>query len=454
MNDRSQMDPYQLRPEDSRDPPRGFVATYRMVGPGLILAGGLVGSGELVATTVLGAENGYRLLWLILVSCTIKTVVQNELGRYAIGTGQTTLEAFNRVPGPRWRVSWVVWLWCAAVLFSLFGLGGMLGGIAEILNRIVPAIAIGSWVWIVNFATVALLLIGRYAVVEKVSIALVLIFSTLTVSCAVLLMKRPDLFSWARVADGLSFRLPETGFVTAVTVFGVTGVSAMSLIIYPYWCLEKGYARFTGACDKSDQWQRRARGWIRVMGVDVITAMVVYTAATVAFYVLGAGILKGMGIVPEGAQMVASLSNLYTEILGEWSGFLFLFGAFAVLYSSVFAGTASQSRTLADFFGLLGVFDKRDYLARIRVMRIAVVFLLFLPSLYFMWFQNPVWMVKIGGVAQALLLPVIGFSTIYLRYVHLPTAIRPAPWISVTLWVATLVMLLMTVYSMARALMG
>ena len=454
MNDRSRFDPYQLRPEYSRDPPRGFVATYRMVGPGLILAGGLVGSGELVATTVLGAENGYRLLWLILVSCTIKTVVQNELGRYAIGTGETTLEAFDRVPGPRWRVSWVVWLWCAAVLFSLFGLGGMLGGIAEILNRIAPAIAVGSWVWIVNFVTVALLLIGRYAVVEKVSIVLVLMFSALTVSCAVLLMKRPDLFSWASVADGLSFRLPEAGFGTAVTVFGVTGVSAMSLIIYPYWCLEKGYARFTGACDKSDQWQRRARGWIRVMGIDVVTAMVVYTAATVAFYVLGAGILKGAGIVPEGAQMVQSLSNVYTEILGEWSGFLFLFGAFSVLYSSVFAGTASQSRTLADFFGLMGVFDKRDYLARIRVTRIAVVFLLFLPSLYFMWFQKPVWMVKIGGIAQALLLPVIGFSTIYLRYVHLPTAIRPALWISVTLWVASVVMLLMMVYSMARGLIG
>lgn len=450
MNDHSDLDPYRLRPEDSRDPPRGIVATYRMVGPGLILAGGLVGSGELVATTILGAEHGFRLLWLILVSCTIKTVVQNELGRYAIGTGETTLEAFDRVPGPRWRVSWVVWLWCVAVLFSLFGLGGMLGGIAEILNRIVPAIAVSSWVWIVNFVTVALLLIGRYAVVEKVSVALVLTFSALTVSCAVLQVKRPDLFSWAQVADGLSFQIPEAGFVTAVTVFGVTGVSAMSLVIYPYWCLEKGYARFTGTCDNSAQWQRRARGWIRVMGFDVVTAMVVYTAATAAFYVLGAGILKPMEIVPEGAHMVQSLSNVYTEILGGWSGYLFLIGAFAVLYSSVFSGTASQSRTLADFCGLIGVFDKKNYRARIGAMRIAVVFLLFLPSLYFMWFQKPVWMVKIGGIAQALLLPVIGFSTIYLRYVHLPTAIRPATWISLTLWMATVVMLIMMVFSMTQ----
>ena len=34
------MNPYELRPKDSRDPPRTFVATFRMIGPGLILAGG------------------------------------------------------------------------------------------------------------------------------------------------------------------------------------------------------------------------------------------------------------------------------------------------------------------------------------------------------------------------------------------------------------------------------
>ena len=198
------MNPYQLRPEDVRNSPRGFLNMLFMIGPGLILAGGLVGSGELVATTVLGAENGYRLLWLILISCTIKTIVQNELGRYAIGTGETTLEAFDRVPGPRCRVSLVVLLWFLVVLFSLFGLGGMLGGIAEILNRLVPAIPISVWVWIVNVVTVCQLLVGRYAIIEKVSIGLVLTFSAITVTSAVLLLKRPDRFSWTSVMEGLS----------------------------------------------------------------------------------------------------------------------------------------------------------------------------------------------------------------------------------------------------------
>ena len=47
-------------------------------------------------------------------------------------------------------------------------------------------------------------------------------------------------------AEGLQLRLPAEGLVTAVAVFGITGVGATELFMYPYWCVEKGYARFTG----------------------------------------------------------------------------------------------------------------------------------------------------------------------------------------------------------------
>ena len=266
MSDHSVQDPYQLHPDAIEDPPNTFVAIFRRIGPGLILASAIVGSGELIATTVLGAENGYTLLWLVLVSCAIKVVVQNELGRYVIATGETTLEAFDRVPGPRWRVSWVVWLWFVMVMMVMFAVGGMMGAISEVLNNIFPAISINVWVWIVNVVTVSLLVVGRYNLVEKVATGLVVVFTLLTVSCAVLLCKHPEYCSWTEVISGLSFHLPQGGFVTAVTVFGVTGVGATELVTYPYWCIEKGYARFTGRGENTAVWRNRAHGWIKVMG--------------------------------------------------------------------------------------------------------------------------------------------------------------------------------------------
>jgi len=446
------VNPYELRAESVEDPPQKLSAIALRVGPGIILASTIVGSGELVATTVLGAEHGYNLLWLIIVSCVIKIVVQNELGRYTIGTGETSLEAFDRIPGPRLGASWVVWAWFFSTATSLIAVGGMLGGISQVVHMIVPSVPIMAWVWIINVGTVAILSVGRYELIERVSMAMVAGFTVMTVGAAYVLLDSPQYFSWDAVAEGLSFHMPEGGFLSAVSVVGLTGVGASELGIYPYWCLEKGYARFTGPRDDSSAWISRARGWIRVLGFDVVNSMVIYTFATIAFYLLGAGILNGMGIVPVGTEMIETLSNMYTATLGEWSRYVFLGGAAAVLYSTVFAGTAARSRMLADWLGILKAYDKGDYTLRLRFQRLFVIVLLIVPSLYYMFFQEPVMMIKIAGAVEAMMLPIVGFSTVYLRYRHLPRSIAPKGWLTLALWVTSALMAVMMGYSVLQRL--
>jgi Mn2+/Fe2+ NRAMP family transporter len=420
----------------------------------LILAASIVGSGELIATTVLGAEVGYTLLWLIIISCLIKIVVQNELGRYSIATGETALEAFDRIPGPRFKVSWMVWSWCVMALCTLMQIGAMMGGIGEVLNRQFAEVPITTWVWLLNFLTVGLLIGGRYSVVERVATILVVTFTVMTVGCTVILFMLPEYFSVAELAEGLSFHLPATGIATAVAAFGITGVGGTELVMYPYWCIEKGYARFAGPRDESPEWRRRAHGWIHVMGVDVVASMVVYTFATIAFYLLGAGVLNGMGLMPAGSQMIDTLSNLYTQTLGMWSLPVFLVGAVAVLYSTVFSSTAAHCRVFADFVGMLGVYDRRNYGLRLRAIRILVVLMLFIPSVFFMLVGDPVLMVKIGGISQAFMLPVIGFAAVYLRYRHMPDSVLPKGWITLALWVSAVVMAVMMGYSIILRLVG
>ena len=58
-------------------------AMLRQVGPGLIITAAIVGSGELIVTTKLGADVGFVLLWFIILGCLLKVFVQIELGRYA-----------------------------------------------------------------------------------------------------------------------------------------------------------------------------------------------------------------------------------------------------------------------------------------------------------------------------------------------------------------------------------
>ena len=191
MQKRHSLDPYHLTTNSFESAPRKWFGILRRIGPGLILTSSVVGSGELVATTVLGAENGYALLWLILLSCTIKIVVQNELGRYAIGTGETTLEAFNRFPGPRFRVSWVIWLWLLVIIIGLFSIGGMLGGISEIISAFLPGVSFKTSLWMLTIITMVLLVIGHYSLIERFAVSMVIIFTLLTVACAFLLSQNP-----------------------------------------------------------------------------------------------------------------------------------------------------------------------------------------------------------------------------------------------------------------------
>lgn len=431
-------DLYSFDPSEVQEPPTRFFPILKRIGPGIILSASIVGSGELIATTTFGAEVGYVCLWVIVLSCFLKPAIQAEIGRYSISTGETGLAGFNHVPGPRWKVNWVVWGWLAMITVTRFQIGAMFGGVAQVMHTLFPAIPINVFVLLLLGVTLLLLLGGGYDRIEGLATIKVALFTMLTFLCALLLLRRPDDFSWAEIASGFTFDLPPGGFTSAVAVFGITGVGASELFMYPYWCVEKGYARFAGKREQTPQWRSRALGWIKVMHVDILASMVIYTIATVAFYVLGAGILNRRGLVPRGNDMIQVLSTMYTETLGPWALWLFYAGAIATLYGTIFAATAAESRVAADLCRLLGKFEASDYPARLKYRR-GFVWILACSSviLYFL-VQSPVNMVKAGGVAQAIMLPVIAIGALNLRYRHLPKEVTPARWITVGLWVAGL----------------
>jgi Mn2+/Fe2+ NRAMP family transporter len=439
-------DPYVLTPEAIETPPASMSAALRRIGPGMVLAASIVGSGELIATTTLGAQVGFAALWIILVSCAIKPVVQGELGRYTIATGHTGLEGFNRLPGPRARVNWLVWAWALTVLLTLLQVGGMYGGVAQVLHLLVPAIGVNAWVGICMLLTIAVLLGGGYERIEKFALVKVGVFSLLTVCAAAVLLRRTDAVTAADLAGGLDLRLPAAGLGTAIAVFGITGVGATELVQYPYWCVEKGYARFTGPRDDSPAWIARARGWIRVMHLDITCSLAIYTLATIAFYLLGAGVLNRMGVVPAERDTIQVLSQIYTQTLGEWALWLFYVGAVVTLYGTIFASTAAHSRLFADAMRLAGAFEREDSRRRLQWRKRFLVALSVVPVIFYWFFEAPVQMVLAGGLAQAALLPLIGTAAVYLGHRHMPANIRPSRFTTLMLWVATGVMLGFALY--------
>lgn len=417
----------------------------RQLGPGLIITAGIVGSGELIVTPKLGASAGFTLLWFIIIGCVLKVFIQIELGRTTLSRGTTTLETMNLVPGPRVVVSWLLWLWLIMFGATVFQVAGMLGGMASIvslagLNVSKPVIAV-----VIGALTAALLVAGRYKLVEAASTWMVVAFTACTMAAVVALQFTPFAITPANLIEGFSFKIPGS-FTVAFAAFGIIGVGASELIYYPYWCLEKGYARHVGPADGSPAWGERARGWMRVMRVDAWVSCVVYTGATLAFYLLGAAVLHAKGLDVTNADMISTLAHMYQETFGAWSLPLFLVGAAMVLYSTIFVATASNARLLADAFAIFRVKTYRDAADREKTVRwLCGLVPVAWTILYLVW-GSPVTLVFVGAVAQGMMIPFLALAALWLNYRRTDPALRTGTAWRLWLWAAAIAMTAVGVY--------
>jgi hypothetical protein len=155
-----------------------------------------------------------------------------------------------------------------------------------------------------------------------------------------------------------------------------------------------------------------------------------------------------MGLVPAAKDMISVLSNIYTQILGPWSLWLFYVGAIATLYGTIFASTASNARVFADLCRMMGAYDRHDYASRVRYRQLFVVILTVIPAIMVITMQSPVTMVVIGGIAQSLMLPILGATALYLRHKRLPKELAPSGFTTVALWVCATVMAATVAYAL------
>lgn len=453
MSKGSQVDPYVVDEQSVLPPPQNFRQKLRFLGPGFILSASVVGSGELIATTSLGAKAGFVTLWVILVSCLVKIVLQLEFGRQSILRGVSAMNLMNALPGPRFgkqKVSWGAWSWLVLWLFKPLQLGGIIGGVAIILNMVFPVFSIGVWTLLTAVLVITVMLFGFYNVVEKISLVFMGLFTIFTLLALYMVQKTGFAVSWPDIATGLSFRLPQGTVGFALAAFGLTGVGGDEILSYNYWCIEKGYARFTGPHSASPEWTNRARGWIRVMYLDAFLSMIVYTVVTAAFFLLGASILHQRGEIPEGYRMIETISRIYTDSVGPAAKNIFLSGSFVVLFSTLFAALAIRTRVFSDLFGVLKWIDFSDMKVRLRTIRWLAVIFPMLWTIAFLLIKLPVLMVTIGGIATFIMLLIIVIAGFHFRFRSGDQLVSPGKFYNLALLISCLAIVLVGVYGVVK----
>ncbi|MHA4736955.1 Nramp family divalent metal transporter [Dyadobacter sp. MSC1_007] len=432
-------------------PPTTFTGRLRYLGPGFILSAAIVGSGELIATTALGAKAGFVMFWIIILSCLVKVALQLEFGKNAIYTGTFIMHNFNSLPGLKLgKTHWSIWLWLSLQGLKLLQVGGIVGGVAIVLNMAFPAISVNAWAIISVLITSFWIYKGNYGAVEKGSLVMIILFTIVILISLFSLQWTRYAIHFEQIKTGLTFSLPVGMVATAFGAFGITGVGGDEIMYYNYWCIEKGYAAYTGPNDGSKEWGERARGWFKVMYLDAVLSMVVYTIVTAAFYLLGAAVLHTGGTVPEGYQMVDTLSRIFTETLGPWAKNLFLVGAFFVLYSTLFTATASWARVWGDAFGQLRWLKFETLEEQRRSIGIMSWVLPAVWCVLFLFFQSPVMMVLLGGIATSILLLLIVYVSLVFRFRELPAALKPSMAYDIFFWISVLSILFVSGYGIVR----
>lgn len=455
----NEIDPYTIKTDGIKEPPSTWAGRFRSLGPGIVVSGSIVGSGEILLTAGLGAAVGFSMLWWVLFSAWIKSLIQAELARYVVTSGDTYLRALNRLPGtlpgPKGqRISWPIWLGLIGFIPGLLTSGGIIGGAGQALGLVFNGME-GTTGTVIAAAIVMIVLgSGAYGRFEKIMLVMVMSFTFTTIISALLMQGTEFAATTEDLASGFHFDFPLEYAALAIAMYGATGVASSEISAYTYWCVEKGYPSFVGADHSAPGWTERAKGWIKVVQTDVWVTLVILTFATLSFYFLGAGVLHRIGAQPSGSETINILSQMFTTTLGPWSFWLFSFGAFCILFSTVLSGIGAGSRSFPDLLVTFGFIDRQDLALRRKWIRGYIIAMPILSTIVYLFYEEPILLVMFGATFGAFMLPVQSFMTLYMQRKRLDSRVRPKPWTFVCIGIVFTIQALLSIFIIYNVLFG
>src|SRR5215510_753205 len=109
----SGLDPWRIDQLPVAPNPRGL-GWFSAIGPGVIALGVSIGSGEFLLGPAAFVKYGLALLWVVGVAAFLQTLLNVEVMRYTLATGEPVFTGFMRT-----RPHSTFWAWFYSILFFL-----------------------------------------------------------------------------------------------------------------------------------------------------------------------------------------------------------------------------------------------------------------------------------------------------------------------------------------------
>ena len=390
------------------------------LGPGILFASTAIGTSHLVQATRAGAEYGYALLWAVLAANIAKYPFFEFGTRYANATG-TSLIAGYRTFG-RWA-SWTYLILTA--LTCAFVMGGVGIVTASFLDHLFGA---SRWlgtnatphVAVVTFSgCTGMLLLGRYATLDKVikAISIVLLIGTVGATLGALL-HTPVSAVPAAPADFDPWSGKDFVFLIALLGWMPSAVDLSPWV--SIWTLER--YRQTG-------FTPRLRDAVREFNLGYAFCILL----ALCFLLLGALLLRthDMALPAGTAAFAAGVIGLYTEVLGPWSAPFVGSAAFAAMLGTCIACLDGFSRSFSH-----GISALRGAPVKARHEQVSLVLISLGALLLIIAFPDDIrTLLDFGNILSFCIAPPMALAMLYLvTRKAFPQDARPGRWLRLNAW--------------------
>lgn len=352
-------------------------------GPGALVAAAFIGPGTVTACTLAGANFGYALIWALVFATLATMVLQDMAARLGI-TGKRGLGEALVAPGTPLvlKVASIILVMAALLLGNAAYEAGNLSGGALGAGAAfdLPNSLQNIMVWLLALLAGAVLLIGRYKLLERLLIGLVLLMSVAFAGSLVLV--QPDL---GGMLGGLKPDLPEGGLLTAIALIGTT--------IVPY-------NLFLHAASVREKWPDGGESALKTARADTRVSIGLGGLVSILILATAASSLFGSGIeIESAADMAASLEPAY----GPAARLLVGIGLFAAGLSSAVTAPMATAYAICEITGM----SRSGQTFRAIALGVLAVGT-FIASLGL----RPVNLILIAQVANGILLPVVAIFLI------------------------------------------
>lgn len=337
-----------------------------MIGPGVIMLGVGMAAGEIILWPYITATEGIGLLWLALVTLAMQFVINLEIERYTLATGETAIGGFSR--------AWKPWglLICVAALFQ-YVWPGWATGASEVLTFLVGGGNV-TWVSVASLLVIGVLLtfspviyksVVRVESLKAVATVFFLLVAVLTVV---------SMSDWADAGGEMARNVgqlpPGVSIALVVGAVGAAGSGGVANLILSNWVRDKGYGMgahvprlvspitgqeepssgtaFTFPADEANM--ARWRTWWRRANVEHLVSFMLLSFLSISIMSLVAyATLRGQDIGDEASTGFLSIeADVLADSVGPWMRTFFLAFATVSLYAAALGLLDVVGRVVSD----------------------------------------------------------------------------------------------------------